>query len=720
MGLSASQARFLAVTSRKASCEFRSMELAEQKLSIARELQAATEEYQDGIEATMLVWDADPVNYPGEFRYGLTYDLLMTPSDANKYMPFLLSRQDGKIALEKNMAEAACGITKNGADKIFNFVQLDDGTYVSDGGLIYNGNIVYKGDADYDEAREECFKKWVQAMKDNKAMSGTCADTILNSPYVNKLNLTAGVGGELVGKEVANVMNMTNLMSYIDYIVINSASGFFSPESDQYKLAEKLVFDMDRHDYYDSNEELVAENPYNGLRNKPSSRTDITNEDDLGKLRANLSAYLDQTWSKDYGAAGILINGEYCNSRTFSEVTEPTTNAVTSDLNSSTRAFTLSDLLNEDVTLLVTGQQNLTPVLEILDRAIKDVGDFRNWDLLNCDVDIWYDKIRNLSVQEQGDDVKFPAYSDLVYYASTNDTDPKHSMAKSALALLNFFDKLAKSMYSLFMPNIQDETALIPKEAQNAFIVALYNVINRMRNMDGHGGTNTESHYQTMSDKVGHNQESYAKQAVNMADNYNCWVKNGNSWALSLSNLTESFMTEFIDGIEQNSNNCLITKNANTSTYITDDGGHLYTVNTVEKEDPGLWEQEFYSVIFNNLCTQGFYQNDQLEEKAYLEGALKNGNLFILSKSADNYYYQTRYNQVYGDHISTEVDKDAVARAERKYSFIKSKLSIKEEQIEVEQKTVDAELNALTNEYNTIQTLIKNNVNSTFKMFQSS
>ena len=717
MGLSASQARFLAVTSRKASCEFRSMELAEQKLSIARELQAATEEYQDAIEATMLVWDADPVNYPGEFRYGLSYDLLMTPSDANKYLPYLVSRQDGKIALEKNMVEAACGITKKGSDQIFNYVYNEEtGEYSSDGGLLYNGKVVYKGDADYDIAREECFKKFISAMKENKAMSGTAADAILNSKYANKLRLDAGVGGELVGKEVANVMNMTNLMSYIDYIVVNSASGFFTTYSDEYKLAERLVFDMDAHDYLDSDEEKRNEESYRGVDCQYKKVKDAS----LGHLRANLSCSLDQMWSKNFGAAGILINGEYCNERTFA--TTGDASSVKCDLNSSTRSFTLSDLLNEDVTLLVTGQQNYSPILEIMDRAIKDIGDFKNWRLLNEDVDIWYNDIMKKAQNDNPDNKNnYPSYEDLVGWAADkNDTDPKHSMARSALALLNFFDKLAKSMYSLFMPNINEEGALIPKSAQNSFVQALNNVVMRMRNMDGHNGTNVESNYYTMSDKVGHRQESYAKEAVNMADNYNCWVKNGNSWALSLSNLTEGFMSEFIDGLEDNANNCLITKNANTSNYITDDGGHLYTINTLDKEDPGLWEQEFYSVIFNNMCTQGFYQNDQLGEKNYLEGALKNGNLFILSKSADNYYYQTRYNQVYGDHISTEVDQTAVAIAERQYSYIKSKLNMKEERIEVEQKNVDAELSALTNEYNTIQSLIKNNINSTFKMFQSS
>ena len=46
MGLAASQARFLAITSRKAYCEFQSMQIAQDKLSVTRELSDISADYE--------------------------------------------------------------------------------------------------------------------------------------------------------------------------------------------------------------------------------------------------------------------------------------------------------------------------------------------------------------------------------------------------------------------------------------------------------------------------------------------------------------------------------------------------------------------------------------------------------------------------------------------------------------------------------------------------
>ena len=43
MGMAASQARFLAITARKMNCEFESMQIAQQKLSVTREQQKAAQ-----------------------------------------------------------------------------------------------------------------------------------------------------------------------------------------------------------------------------------------------------------------------------------------------------------------------------------------------------------------------------------------------------------------------------------------------------------------------------------------------------------------------------------------------------------------------------------------------------------------------------------------------------------------------------------------------------
>ena len=92
MGLAATQARFLAVTSRKSNCEYRSMELAQEKLSLTRELDYAADEYNNALNATRMVWDVDG---SGDYRYDLSYDIMMQPSDYNQYIPYFISRQDG-------------------------------------------------------------------------------------------------------------------------------------------------------------------------------------------------------------------------------------------------------------------------------------------------------------------------------------------------------------------------------------------------------------------------------------------------------------------------------------------------------------------------------------------------------------------------------------------------------------------------------------------------
>lgn len=118
MGLAASQARFLAITSRKMNCEFQSMQIAQEKLSVTRELQDAAKNYQNSLSASKLVWDSDgKCDGTGEI-YNLSYALMMTPSAANEYDPYLITDTQGRIVLDNNMFNAAVSagvINKNGS-----------------------------------------------------------------------------------------------------------------------------------------------------------------------------------------------------------------------------------------------------------------------------------------------------------------------------------------------------------------------------------------------------------------------------------------------------------------------------------------------------------------------------------------------------------------------------------------------------------------------------
>lgn len=112
MGIAASQARFLGITARKADCEYRSTELAQQKLEITNQLAGVASEYSNALNSTKLMWSNEAVGQD----YGLTYSLLMMPSAINDYNPYMITTPSGAVVLNSEYAAAAkaAGISKAG------------------------------------------------------------------------------------------------------------------------------------------------------------------------------------------------------------------------------------------------------------------------------------------------------------------------------------------------------------------------------------------------------------------------------------------------------------------------------------------------------------------------------------------------------------------------------------------------------------------------------
>lgn len=113
MGLSASQARLLTITSRKSDCEFQSMRYSHQKLALSRSMTDISNEYQNSLNKTKLVYD---FYGNGDQTNPVTYSLLMTPSELNGYMPMLTTASDGRVVLSSAYAAAAraAGIPQEG------------------------------------------------------------------------------------------------------------------------------------------------------------------------------------------------------------------------------------------------------------------------------------------------------------------------------------------------------------------------------------------------------------------------------------------------------------------------------------------------------------------------------------------------------------------------------------------------------------------------------
>lgn len=219
MGLAASQARFLAITSRKMNCEFESMQIAQQKLSVTRDQQAAAQEYQDSLSATKLVWDADNnCDGTGDI-YNLSYGLMMTPSALNEYDPYLVTDTRGRIVLSDSMFKAAqdAGIIDANGDPI---AKNADGTKRQ---LLVSGGFEevtdpadptkvtgYKISGATDDGSRNAFlyQLGVQNVADVSTI-----ESIFNLGPTGYTK--SGVGGEIIDKTLTNAMTTNTFITYM-------------------------------------------------------------------------------------------------------------------------------------------------------------------------------------------------------------------------------------------------------------------------------------------------------------------------------------------------------------------------------------------------------------------------------------------------------------------------------------------------------------------------
>ena len=104
MGLSATQARLLTITSRQSDCEFRSMQLSQQKLTLARNLENLSNEYENSLGHTKLVYDFYGTSTGASQA---SYELFMTPSGLNDYWPITITNSKKAVVLDSKYAQAA-------------------------------------------------------------------------------------------------------------------------------------------------------------------------------------------------------------------------------------------------------------------------------------------------------------------------------------------------------------------------------------------------------------------------------------------------------------------------------------------------------------------------------------------------------------------------------------------------------------------------------------
>lgn len=196
--------------------------------------------------------------------------------------------------------------------------------------------------------------------------------------------------------------------------------------------------------------------------------------------------------------------------------------------------------------------------------------------------------------------------------------------------------------------------------------------------------------------------------------------------AVNINNMAKAFLTFFVkymDGVA--------SKDADGSDKYKVQIGHLsenklatsdylfqYSIKTgTEVSSDDLAQATFYDALFNQICKNGWSENEKISDSSYLQQMLQNGMFFISKMKDDGYYYQGNY--ATDPYIKEISDETAISQAESKYTTEKAKLNTKEETLDLKMKNLDTEISSLTTEYDTVKNTISKNIEKSFKRYSA-
>ena len=194
---------------------------------------------------------------------------------------------------------------------------------------------------------------------------------------------------------------------------------------------------------------------------------------------------------------------------------------------------------------------------------------------------------------------------------------------------------------------------------------------------------------------------------------------------ISLNNLAQAYLTSYVQymqGIEESEYSWQKGDKNDPSVHLyngNQDKNFLFTVAAEVEIDDGDSQlyANFYDTLFNRICMNGWIENDNIDDKEYMQELLKNGMAFVSSMSDDGFYYQGNYAT---DRTILEVtDDEAVARAQAKYNREKASIEYKEDRIDMKMKNLDTEISSLSTEYDTTKQLITKTVEKSFKRYEA-
>lgn len=204
------------------------------------------------------------------------------------------------------------------------------------------------------------------------------------------------------------------------------------------------------------------------------------------------------------------------------------------------------------------------------------------------------------------------------------------------------------------------------------------------------------------------------------------WGHNHSEYKLDINNMIKAYLTyiqDFVNGVSKTNSKGDDLYKVNSgwidgSNLVTDDTTYKYTWKTgasVSSDDSAV--ATYYDSLFNQICLNGWTENQNIEDNEYLQEMLKSGMLFISKASDDGYYYQGNY--ATDSYIKEVSDDTKIAQAEAKYNTEKAKLNSKEETLDLKLKNLDTEISSLTTEYDTVKNAISKNIEKSFKRYNA-
>lgn len=754
MGLAASQARFLGLTARKASCIFKSTQLAQEKLEISNQLADISNEYANAMNATRLMWCNESV----ENDYALSYSLLMMPSAANDYNPYFITSKTGAIVLNDKYAAAAkaAGISMNGA------VGTQDGRDKFIAALAYGGVTTQEtanelNVKDYEYNGESFVASGVESTS-LKNIDGTTSNIDISTASGYKFwNATAGVGGKALDKGTVDTMYLSDMISNpnIGGINIDWFSAVIGDESDV-SLTTKIENALKKCEtenvevinnngaygsiWLDGEENKTHKFNDDGIKDKFTQFVDKAIDDFFTQISKNNISITDEyyynlAWNASNGKIsqyiGIMVNnadyrpgGKDCDSlREYAyykyqekyeeklaelQVTLANKDLTWKDISTKNRSgyessssnYYLEDYFN------VGGTTIEKPDKDMNGDTLQQLTVVKNGEMVTDGYDITNLTIGDLLSQDI-----------VIMLQTSNDDSNSQENSKDAPGRMSDVGKnLLKSIASTLGYGNSGH-GLNTDDASNEALNYAYNMV--VKNF-----LSTKNIMVNGND--GNEKDPYGNSAWENSQSYNriTTTQSKQFYALNLSNMISAFLTYYdnsLRGADSINDGYIVGRaidpdNPSKNFFVTENPSYSYIAQPDTQLTEEMKQGEFYDMLYNNICLHGWRQDDKVDHSEYLESAIKDGRYQMMSLNSDGWYYQTRYNHT--GYMQEEQDDDAIARAEAEYNRKKAELTYKEDFIDTKTRNVDAEIAELNAEMDTVKSLISKNIEKTFTMYQ--